>query len=142
MDKRDRNIFENYVEDTTLQREQTREKFKQKYLKIGRSEAASLGFSPTDEPVAVEKQYLDFLDHQIQLSTQRTSSKDHVDPSLSRINNNVDIPDSSPAYLGRNPLSNDRERQLKIVDRVLHFRPSHLATEGSQQHRSLIIGGS
>lgn len=32
---------------------------------------------------------------------------------------NVEIPDSSPAYLGRIPAEHDRQRQLQYIDRTL-----------------------
>jgi hypothetical protein len=38
-----------------------------------------------------------------------------VDAVLGSINKNANIPDNSPAYLGRIPISTDRKRQLDYL---------------------------
>ena len=42
-----------------------------------------------------------------------------MDISLQKINKNVEVRDSSPAYLGRGIYSDDRRKQLDIVNRGL-----------------------
>ena len=38
-----------------------------------------------------------------------------VDDLLSSINKHIDVPDSSPAFLGRIPFNADRKRQLDYI---------------------------
>lgn len=43
-----------------------------------------------------------------------------LDEQLSKLNQNIEYPDSSPAFLGRNPLNYDRKKQLFYLDRSLN----------------------
>lgn len=39
----------------------------------------------------------------------------NVDSVLGRINKHIDVPDSSPAFLGRIPVNADRKQQLDYI---------------------------
>lgn len=47
----------------------------------------------------------------------------YVDNVLSSINKHIDLPDSSPAYLGRIPISSDRKRQLDYLEKSAYRSP-------------------
>jgi hypothetical protein len=42
-----------------------------------------------------------------------------IDEKIKSLHGDDSIPDSSPAYLGRNVLSNDRKRQMHYLNRYL-----------------------
>jgi hypothetical protein len=46
----------------------------------------------------------------------------YIDDILSSINKHVDVPDSSPAFLGRIPISSDRKRQLDYLERSAYHK--------------------
>ena len=67
----------------------------------------SNNFSPN-----VEDEYTSMNSNQIDEHRQEREKKDNVDVVLAKLNKNNEIPNSSPAFLGRNPISYDRRRQL------------------------------
>ena len=60
--------------------------------------------------------------------------KIELDAVLGSINKNANIPDNSPAYLGRIPISTDRKRQLDYLQRSAYQNSpgdrKRLKTEG------------
>lgn len=61
-----------------------------------------------------------------------------MDESISVINKHAEIPDSSPAYLGRFPYSSDRKKQLDILDSATFGRNNvKNIRAGSEMNRSL-----
>ena len=56
-----------------------------------------------------------------------------------KLNRHVDVADSSPAYLGRIPYSNDRKKQLEIIDSKLYPSSLHRYRAGSELYHSIDI---
>lgn len=90
-----RDRFVQHVEQFYAKKQQDREEFKKKYLQLN---------SDVDP-------------HTLSLSKPH---KEQVDQVLSKINQHIEQPSSSPAFLGRIPISHDRRRQLECIDRNLH----------------------
>lgn len=42
-----------------------------------------------------------------------------IDEKIRNLHGDDSVPDSSPAYIGRNVLSNDRKRQMQYLNRYL-----------------------
>ena len=93
MEKRDRQLYDRYIEKGNYDRETNREKFMQKYMRIGKGEADALGYSNRSSEPAVnnqktlEKQYAEFLNHQYQNQNKefRKQQEDRLDPKQSKI---------------------------------------------------------
>ena len=85
-------------------------------MRIGKGEADALGYTNrASEPVVntqkmLEKQYVDFLNYQYshQNEKSRKEQEEFLDARQSKIHEHVEVVDSSPAFLGRNPYSKER----------------------------------
>ncbi len=88
-----------------------------------------------DNPTqSLEKSYITYLNNQILASNERKKKeKSSVidDPRLNQFYASDKLePDSSPAFLGRNPLSHERRRQLYYISKNLGTNHERASTVG------------
>lgn len=128
---------DSFFKDNELSKSQLR----QKYLKLNHSEFNSMQSEKRLEVGGnLQQDYLTFLDHQVKLKRQSSQSKDYLDQQLASINKDIAASASSPAYLGKNPISHDRRRQLYYLDKSINNHRSYIRTEGDEAAPTQVDG--
>ena len=59
---------------------------------------------------------------QIEQNAVKRIKKDEVDDVLARLNQHSEVINSSPAFIGRNPINYERKKQLEYLNRGLKGR--------------------
>jgi hypothetical protein len=64
----------------------------------------------------IEKEYSSLNESMMDIERKTSKLRDtEIDRAIYHINKRIEVPDSSPAFLGRIPISSDRRRQLEYL---------------------------